>query len=217
MSNQNRSCKVFRVIAALSVALISLTMVQAQSPQSESAANSSGKAATHKTEIITLGAGCFWCTEAVFQQIAGVTSVKPGYMGGKTKNPTYDDICTGTTGHAEVAQLSFDPQKVTLERILEIFWQAHDPTQLNRQGADVGTQYRSAIFYENDTQKQIAEKSKAAAQKEFTKPIVTEITKAATFYVAENYHHDYYRRNKDKNPYCQVVIAPKLKKLGLQE
>jgi peptide-methionine (S)-S-oxide reductase len=169
------------------------------------------------TEIITLGAGCFWCTEAVFQQIPGVVSVKPGYMGGATKNPTYDDICTGTTGHAEVAQVMFDPKKVTLERILEVFWQAHDPTTLNRQGGDVGTQYRSAIFYENDGQKQIAEKSKAAAAKEFTKPIVTEITKVSTFYVAENYHHDYYKRNKDKNPYCKMVIAPKLKKLGLQE
>ena len=169
------------------------------------------------TETITLGAGCFWCTEAVFQQIPGVVSVKPGYMGGTTKNPTYDDICTGTTGHAEVAQVLFDPKKVTLDRILEVFWNAHDPTTLNRQGADVGTQYRSAIFYENDAQKQAAAKSKAAAAKEFTKPIVTEITKASTFYVAENYHHDYYKRNKDKNPYCKIVIAPKLKKLGLQE
>ncbi len=172
---------------------------------------------TSKTEIITLGAGCFWCTEAVFQQIPGVIAVKPGYMGGKTKNPTYEDICTGTTGHAEVAQLTFDPAKVTLEKILEIFWHAHDPTTLNRQGGDVGTQYRSAIFYENDAQREIAEKSKAAAGKEFSKPIVTEITKAPTFYVAENYHHDYYKRNKNKNPYCQVVIAPKLKKLGLEE
>ena len=170
-----------------------------------------------KTEVITLGAGCFWCTEAVYQQIPGVISVKPGYMGGKTSNPTYDDICTGTTGHAEVAQVAFDPQKASLEKILEVFWEAHDPTTLNRQGADVGTQYRSAIFYENDAQRAIAEKSKAAAAKKFTQPIVTEITKAPTFYVAENYHQDYYRRNKNKNPYCRVVIAPKLRKLGLQE
>ena len=170
-----------------------------------------------KTEVIILGAGCFWCTEAVFQQIPGVISVKPGYTGGKTKNPTYDDICTGTTGHAEVAQVAFDPQKVSLEKILDIFWDAHDPTTLNRQGADVGTQYRSAIYYENDAQRAIAEKSKAAAAKKFSKPIVTEITRADTFYVAENYHHDYYKRNKDKNPYCKVVIAPKLHKLGLQE
>ena len=170
-----------------------------------------------KTEAITLGAGCFWCTEAVYQQIPGVVSVKPGYMGGRTKNPTYDQVVTGETGHAEVAQLMFDPQKVTLEKILEVFWKAHDPTTLNRQGADVGTQYRSAIFYETDAQRGAAEKSRAAAAKEFSKPIVTEITKAGQFYVAENYHQDYYRRNKNKNPYCQVVIAPKLKKLGLEE
>ncbi len=185
--------------------------------QTTTSAAKTNTPAAAKTETITLGAGCFWCTEAVFQQIPGVISVKPGYMGGKTTNPTYEDICTGTTGHAEVAQLVFDPQKASHEKILEIFWEAHDPTTLNRQGADVGTQYRSAIFYENDAQKTIAEKSKAAASKKFTKPIVTEITKTSTFYVAENYHQDYYRRNKNKNPYCQVVIAPKLRKLGLQE
>ena len=192
----------------LGVALLTISMVQGETGKTVT---------TNKTEIITLGAGCFWCTEAVFQQIPGVISVKPGYMGGQTKNPTYEDICTGTTGHAEVAQLTFDPQKVKLEKILEIFWHAHDPTTLNRQGGDVGTQYRSAIFFENDAQREIAEKSKAAAGKEFSKPIVTEITKAPTFYVAENYHHDYYKRNKNKNPYCQAVIAPKLKKLGLEE
>ena len=173
--------------------------------------------AAGKTELITLGAGCFWWTEAVYQLIPGVVSGKPGYMGGKTKNPTYEEVCGGKSGHAEVAQVTFDPQKVKLEKILDVFWEAHDPTQLNRQGADVGTQYRSAIFFENDAQREIAEKSKAAAAEKFTKPIVTEITKAETFYVAENYHQDYYRRNKDKNPYCQVVIAPKLKKLGLEE
>ena len=172
---------------------------------------------TAKAEIITLGAGCFWCTEAVFEQIPGVTSVKPGYMGGKTANPKYEEVVKGDTGHAEVAQLTYDPKKVTLERILEVFWHAHDPTTLNRQGGDVGTQYRSAIFYETEAQKEIAEKSKTAFGKEFSKPIVTEITKAGPFYVAENYHHDYYRLNKNKNPYCQVVIAPKLRKLGLQE
>ena len=192
----------------LGVAWLTISMVQGETGKTVT---------TNKTEIVTLGAGCFWCTEAVFQQIPGVISVKSGYMGGKTKNPTYEDICTGTTGHAEVAQLTFDPQKVKLEKILEIFWDAHDPTTLNRQGGDVGTQYRSAIFYENDAQREIAEKSKAAAGKEFSKPIVTEITKAPTFYVAENYHHDYYKRNKNKNPYCQAVIAPKLKKLGLEE
>jgi peptide-methionine (S)-S-oxide reductase len=166
-------------------------------------------------EAITLGAGCFWCTEAVFQQIPGVLSVTSGYMGGDTKNPTYDDICTGQTAHAEVARVVFDTQKTSLAKILEVFWKAHDPTTLNRQGADEGTQYRSAIFYNSDAQKQIAENSRAEAAKIFSRPIVTEITPAGEFYAAENYHQDYYRLNKIANPYCRVVITPKLKKLGL--
>jgi peptide-methionine (S)-S-oxide reductase len=166
-------------------------------------------------EYITLGAGCFWCTEAVFQQIPGVLSVTSGYTGGKTKNPTYEQICNGDTGHAEVARIVFDPQKTTLAKILEVFWKAHDPTTLNRQGADQGTQYRSAIFYNNDAQRQIAEQSKADAAKNFSRPIVTEITAASEFYPAENYHQDYYRLNKNANPYCRVVITPKLEKLGL--
>jgi peptide-methionine (S)-S-oxide reductase len=168
-------------------------------------------------ESITLGAGCFWCTEAVFQQIPGVLSVTSGYMGGALKNPTYEQICTGNTGHAEVSRVVFDPKQTSLEKILAVFWEAHDPTSLNRQGMDTGTQYRSAIFYNTDGQREIAEKSKAAATKEFTKPIVTEITKAADFYPAEDYHQDYYRLNKNRNPYCSVVIAPKLKKLGLKQ
>lgn len=201
-----------RNIALLIAGLFtSLSMSHAEDPAK------ANPPATGKTEIITLGAGCFWCTEAVYQQIPGVVTVKPGYMGGNTKNPTYDQVVTGETGHAEVAQLAFDPQKVTLEKILEVFWKVHDPTTLNRQGADVGTQYRSAIFYETDAQREIASKSKTEAGMEFSKPIVTEITKATQFYVAENYHHDYYRRNKNKNPYCQVVIAPKLRKLGLED
>ena len=167
-------------------------------------------------DYITLGAGCFWCTEAVYQQIPGVLSVTSGYIGGKTKNPTYDDICTGASGHAEVARIVFDPQKTSLEKILEVFWHAHDPTTLNRQGNDAGTQYRSAIFYNNDAQRQVAEKSKAEAAKEFSRPIVTEITQAGEFYPAEDYHQNYYRHNKDRNPYCSVIISPKLKKLGLK-
>lgn len=168
-------------------------------------------------EVITLGAGCFWCTEAIFQQIPGVLSVTSGYMGGTTKNPTYEQVCTGTTGQAEVSRIVFDPKQTSLDKILQIFWEAHDPTSLNRQGADVGTQYRSAIFYSTDAQRVIAEKSKAEASKEFSKPIVTEITKAGEFYSAENYHQDYYRLNKDRNPYCHAVISPKLKKLGLKQ
>lgn len=168
-------------------------------------------------QTITLGAGCFWCTEAVFQQTPGVVAVTSGYMGGHLPNPTYDDICTGTTGHAEVTKVVFDPAKTSLEKILERFWQAHDPTTLNRQGADVGTQYRSAIFYYDEAQKAVAEQSKAAAGGGFSRPIVTEITAASVFYPAEDYHQNYYSLNKRKNPYCQAVIAPKLKKLGLQE
>ncbi len=166
-------------------------------------------------EVITLGAGCFWCTEAVFQQLPGVISVTSGYMGGHVKNPTYEQICTGNTGHAEVSQIVFDPKKTSLEKILETFWHAHDPTQLNRQGNDRGTQYRSAIFYNNEAQREIAEKSKKEAARPLAEPIVTEITKAGEFWPAENYHQDYYRLNKNRNPYCSAVIAPKLKKLGL--
>ncbi len=168
-------------------------------------------------EVITLGAGCFWCTEAIFRQEPGVISVTSGYMGGAVKNPTYEQVCTGETGHAEVSQIVFDPKKTSLEKILDVFWHAHDPTSLNRQGADEGTQYRSAIFYNTEEQRKIAEKSKQDAAKLFGDPIVTEITKAGDFWPAENYHQDYYRLNKGKNPYCSVVIAPKLKKLGLQQ
>lgn len=169
------------------------------------------------SEFITLGAGCFWCTEAVFQQIPGVLSVTSGYMGGKTWNPTYDDICTGTSGHAEVARIVFDPAKTSLEKILAVFWEAHDPTTLNRQGADSGTQYRSAIYYNDEAQKQVAVKSKADVASHFSRPIVTEITLATEFYPAEDYHQNYYAQNRDRNPYCSVVISPKLRKLGLKE
>jgi peptide-methionine (S)-S-oxide reductase len=168
-------------------------------------------------DCITLAAGCFWCTEAVFQQIPGVISVTSGYTGGKMPNPTYHDVCTGKTGHAEAARIVFDPKKTSLEKILAVFWEMHDPTSVNRQGADSGTQYRSAIFYNNAAQKEIAEKSKAAAKKDFPKPIVTEITRAGEFYPAEDYHQDYYGLNKDRNPYCRAVISPKLKKLGLKQ
>jgi peptide-methionine (S)-S-oxide reductase len=143
--------------------------------------------------------------------------VTSGYSGGTVKNPTYDLVCTGETGHAEVSRIIYDPQKTSLEKLLAVFWEAHDPTSLNRQGNDSGTQYRSAIFYYTDAQRQIAEKSKAEAAKEFSKPIVTEITKAGEFYPAEDYHQNYYQLNKNINPYCTMVISPKLKKLGLKE
>ena len=168
-----------------------------------------------KTEVVTLGAGCFWCIEAVLEQIDGVTSVVSGYMGGHTDNPTYRDICTGATGHAEVTQVTFDPSVLPYEHLLAWFWKLHDPTTLNRQGNDVGTQYRSAIFYHSDEQRVAAEASKQAAAKDFADPIVTEITEASTFFPAEDYHQEYYRQNKSQG-YCRMIIAPKLDKLGLE-
>ena len=167
------------------------------------------------TEIATFGAGCFWCVEAVLQQIDGVQKVAPGYMGGSVDEPTYRQVCTGDTGHAEVAQVTFDPSVVSFVALLEWFWRLHDPTTLNRQGADVGTQYRSAIFYHSDEQRAAAEESKARAAAQFGDPIVTEISPAATFWAAEDYHHDYYRSNRAEG-YCRMVIAPKLDKLGLE-
>ena len=167
-------------------------------------------------ELVTLGAGCFWCVEAVLEQIDGVLAVQSGYMGGTKPNPTYREICTGTTGHAEVTQVRFDPAVLPLEDLLEWFWRLHDPTTLNRQGNDVGTQYRSAIFFHSEAQKKVAEESKIKADQSgnFRDPIVTEITPAAQFFEAEDYHQEYYRLNQSQ-PYCRMVIAPKLDKLGL--
>jgi peptide-methionine (S)-S-oxide reductase len=169
------------------------------------------------TEVVTLGAGCFWCIEAVLEQIEGVTDVRSGYMGGEIERPSYEQVCSGTTGHAEVVEVSFDPAKLSFEKLLEHFWELHDPTTLNRQGNDFGTQYRSAIFYHSEAQRVAAEKSKAAkdASGELRRKIVTEIAPASKFWVAENYHQDYYRLNK-RQPYCSAVIRPKLEKLGLE-
>lgn len=166
-------------------------------------------------EIASFGAGCFWCVEAVFETLDGVHAVESGYMGGQIEDPTYREICTGTTGHAEITQIAFDPSVINYETLLGWLWRSHDPTTLNRQGADTGTQYRSAIFYHNEAQREAAEASKAAAQKDFDRPIVTEITEASKFYVAEEHHQDYYRLNKSA-PYCQMVITPKLRKLDLE-
>lgn len=165
------------------------------------------------TERITFGGGCFWCIEAVFQRLKGVTSVVSGYAGGKVENPTYKQVCTGETGHAEVVQIEFQPSVVSYDKLMEVFWAAHDPTTLNRQGADVGTQYRSVVFFENERQKAIAEKSKATAQKDFMAPIVTEISPMPKFYKAEDYHQNYFNLNGARNGYCSVVITPKLQKL----
>jgi peptide-methionine (S)-S-oxide reductase len=164
-------------------------------------------------ELATFGSGCFWCTEAIFLDVEGVYNVKSGYTGGKVKNPTYREVCSGLTGHAEVIQLNYDPKKITYDELLEIFWKTHDPTTLNKQGADEGTQYRSVIYYHSEQQKQLAEhyKAKLDSEKIFNGPIVTEISPAVEFYKAEDYHQNYYNLNKDQ-PYCSFVITPKLEK-----
>ena len=167
---------------------------------------------TNATELATFGGGCFWCVEAVFERLDGVKSVTSGYAGGTIANPTYEQVCTGQSGHAEVAQIEFDPKKISYEQLLATFWEAHDPTTMNRQGADSGTQYRSVIFHHNDSQKGAADKSKKEAQTHFPSPIVTEIAPLTKFYKAENYHQDYFRNNT-RAPYCQMVIRPKLEKL----
>lgn len=161
----------------------------------------------------TFGSGCFWCTEAVFQNVEGVEKVESGYSGGKVKNPTYKEVCSGLTGHAEVIQVHYDSAKVSFEELLEIFWKTHDPTTLNRQGADEGTQYRSVVFYHNEEQKKLAEKYKAELDKSgaFDNPIVTEISPYTEFYKAEDYHQNYYNLNGNA-PYCSYVIQPKLEK-----
>jgi peptide-methionine (S)-S-oxide reductase len=167
-----------------------------------------------KVDTATFGTGCFWCTEAVFEQLEGVVKVTSGYMGGTVKNPTYKQVCTGETGHAECVQVVYEPSKISYDELLKVFFEVHDPTSLNRQGADVGTQYRSAIFYHSPEQKEKAEYYKVELNKSgaYDKPIVTEITPASAFYVAEDYHQEYYQNNKNTNPYCSIVIRPKLEK-----
>ena len=165
------------------------------------------------TQSVVVGGGCFWCTEAVFQRLPGVKKVVSGYSGGQVKNPTYEQICTGTTGHAEVIRVDFDPAVVKLDTVLDVFFVAHDPTTLNQQGADRGTQYRSVIFFTDEAQKKAADEAKVRAKKEWEDTIVTEISPLKEFYAAEAYHQNYYNLNKDKNPYCPVVIGRKLAKL----
>jgi len=165
------------------------------------------------TEVATLAGGCFWCLEAVYDELKGVESVESGYMGGKNPNPTYREVCTGMTGHAEVVQIKYDPAKVSFKDLLDVFFTIHDPTTLNRQGADVGTQYRSAIFYHTVEQKTVAEQAIADlnAAHVWNDPIVTEVTAAQPFYVAEDYHQEYFAHNGNQ-PYCQFVVAPKVAK-----
>ena len=164
-------------------------------------------------EIAVFGAGCFWCIEAIFSQVEGIKDISVGYTGGHTKSPTYEEICKGNTGHAEVMRLEYDPSIVNYEDLLKIFWETHDPTTLNRQGNDIGTQYRSAIYYSNTEQKKIAENYKKQLERDkvFKGKIVTEITKLGIYYEAENYHQDYYSNNKNQ-PYCKYVIKPKIEK-----
>lgn len=164
-------------------------------------------------KIATFGNGCFWCTEAIFQELKGVSKVESGYSGGKIKNPSYREVSAGTTGHAEVIQITYDPAVITFEELLEVFWKTHDPTTLNRQGADVGTQYRSAVFFHDEEQQKLAEEYKAKLDKAgiWPNPIVTEITSFSNFYVAEDYHQNYYNLNGNQ-PYCRAVIVPKLEK-----
>lgn len=167
-----------------------------------------------KTDTATFATGCFWCTEALFEELNGVLNVTSGYSGGTTPHPTYKEVSAGETGHAECVQLVYEPNKISYDELLQVFFEVHDPTSLNRQGADIGTQYRSAIFYHNDEQKQKAEYYKNELNKSgaYEKPIVTEITAFTKFYPAEDYHQEYYENNKNTNPYCSVVIRPKLEK-----
>lgn len=164
-------------------------------------------------EIATFGNGCFWCTEAIFQDLKGVSQVVSGYMGGHTQNPTYKEVCSGDTGHAEVLQITYDPTSITYDELLEVFWKTHDPTTLNRQGNDVGTQYRSAVFFHNEVQQKLASdyRAKLDTSGAWNDPIVTEITQASTFYPAEDYHQDYFNLNGSQ-PYCNFVIRPKVEK-----
>ncbi|QDT08425.1 peptide-methionine (S)-S-oxide reductase MsrA [Planctomycetes bacterium K23_9] len=188
-----------------------VTTTQVNSPQSQDTTPQDSNVTLEKA---TFGAGCFWCVEAVFKMLDGVESVASGYMGGEVDYPTYEQVCKGTTGHAEVIEIQYDPSKITFAELLEVFWKTHDPTTLNQQGNDRGTQYRSAVFYHNAEQKELAEtyKKKLNEEKAFANPIVTEITEASKMYVAEDYHQDYFNLNKS-NPYCNAVIPPKLEKL----
>lgn len=205
--------KVLILLVSLASVLLMSCNSRAQSNKSTNKKNKDTLMNSDKYEQATFGEGCFWCSEAVYEEVKGVKSVVAGYAGGHVKNPSYREVCTGNTGHAEVARIIFDPSVVSYKELLEVFWHTHNPTTLNRQGADVGTQYRSVIFYHNEQQKKIAEESMAETEKSglWEDPIVTEIEPLKNFYEAENYHQDYYANNPNAG-YCSVVIAPKIKK-----
>lgn len=196
-----------------SAGLVACQPAQTTPAQAASPVQTSNSIPMDSLSVATFGSGCFWCTEAIFQQVDGVEKVVSGYSGGHVKNPTYKAVTSGTTGHAEVTQIHYDPAKVTFDELLEIFWKTHDPTTLNRQGNDVGPQYRSAVFYHTDEQKQKAEyyKAKLEEAKVYDRPIVTEITAFTEFYAAEDYHQNYFNENGNQ-PYCAFVIQPKVEK-----
>lgn len=200
---------------SFTVFFITLISIGCKESKSEIKNNNSKTMDTQNINLdtATFGSGCFWCTEAIFERVKGVSKVVSGYSGGSVDNPTYKEVCNGTTGHAECTQITFDPAVISYDELLEIFWKMHDPTTLNRQGNDVGTQYRSVIFYHNDRQKQKAEyyKNKLTKEKIWDKPIVTEITKFEKFYPAEDYHQEYYDNNPNQG-YCAYVITPKVEK-----
>ncbi len=201
------------VFHILTLTLMLVSCTGSSQPPAAGKQNQINSTMSTTSELATFGSGCFWCTEAIFQQVKGVEKVVSGYSGGKVKNPSYKEVCTGLTGHAEVVQITYNPAIISFDELLEIFWQTHDPTTLNRQGNDVGTQYRSVIFYHTEEQKKKAEfyKKKLDEAGVFNRPIVTEISPFTEFYPAENYHQNYYRLNPDA-PYCTFVIAPKLEK-----
>lgn len=212
MQQKGKIMKISSIAIVCSMVTL-LSCAQRENPKKIMSDNKTTIPAGVKTDTATFGTGCFWCTEAVFQQLEGVLKATSGYSGGHIANPTYKDVCTGETGHAECLQIVYDPTKVTYDELLEAFWQVHDPTTLNKQGNDVGTQYRSAIFYHNEEQKQKAEKYKAELDKSgaWENPVVTEIVPAQTFYKAEDYHQNYYNDNGSQ-PYCYFVIRPKVEK-----
>jgi peptide-methionine (S)-S-oxide reductase len=197
----------------LSAGLISFLFVTCAQKKSNEATMNVTTNTEENTQLATFGAGCFWCVEAIFEQLNGVNKVVSGYSGGHVKNPAYKEVCNGTTGHAEVCQISYDPSVISFDELLEVFWQVHDPTTLNRQGNDVGTQYRSVVFYHNNEQRQKAElyKQKLDQSGAFENPIVTEISAYSTFFAAENYHQNYFNENGEQ-PYCQFVVRPKVEK-----
>lgn len=202
----------YRLLAMLPIMLLATACGSAQSKKTNNG-NMTKQENGAKLEVATFAAGCFWCVEAQYQQLDGVEKVESGYIGGHVENPTYKQVCTGTTGHAEACNIYYDPNKISYDELLAAFWVAHDPTQLNRQGNDVGTQYRSAIFYHSEEQKQKAEeyKRRLNEEKAYDNPVVTEISPYTKFYKAEEYHQDYYNQNGEQ-PYCVFVVKPKLDK-----